>query len=230
MSSHTISPILLENAAVLKSWTLDTQSPITYNHNSWRRFLSGNNAFEQVCRRFPDKVSRSDIRTLSAETWTHPSISKIHQLFIASMIWGFGTVGYGAYRTAKMFTTPDIDSILLKVFGYVQSEDLESAYQSLRISWCGPAFFTKFLYFAGLGGNLSMMPLILDSLVANGLENICDQSQVAFLKVNRYDNGKINFVLRDWEAYFQYLNLLHHWSHELSVRPDSLEYFLFSSG
>lgn len=33
MSSHTIAPILLENAAVLKSWTLDTQSPITYNHN-----------------------------------------------------------------------------------------------------------------------------------------------------------------------------------------------------
>ena len=65
------------------------------------------------------------------------------------MLWGYGTVGYGPWRTQRMFATPDSGDMLQRAFGLIAENRIEEAYSGFRLDRCGPSFFTKFFYFAG---------------------------------------------------------------------------------
>ena len=90
-------------------------------------------------------------------------------LFLASMIWGNGGTGYGRYRAAIALTVPrngvsPLD-VLETVGGHIKNQNLQSAYETMANAlWrIGPAFGTKFLYFAS---DPKLNALIFDGVVA----------------------------------------------------------------
>jgi hypothetical protein len=82
----------------------------------------------------------------------------------------------------------------------------------LRIAYLGPAFFTKFLYFAGYDTTSEPRPLILDRFVARGL--------------------RAGWPRSGWTSaqYGDYLRHAHAWAHESGAAPDAVELALFRAG
>ncbi len=101
----------------------------------------------------------------------------VEHLFLRSQVWGFGTVGYGAYRTSRIMSLREFKPTISRAFEVLHDEGAVVAYESMRpggenyLRGLGPAFATKFLYFAGyrLLPPKALKPLILDSLVGAAL-------------------------------------------------------------
>jgi hypothetical protein len=97
-----------------------------------------------------------------------------------------------------------------------------STHRSL-VKYMGPAFATKFLYFAG-GGRADHGCLILDSVVANALRSKCGWTSLS--------------TKGGWPeaTYARYCSLAERWASDISgvigrtVAPDEIEFALFRSG
>ena len=113
----------------------------------------------------PENISREDIAEFVKNAISGQG--SIRKVFIATMIWGYGTVGYGAWRTAKMLAAERSQEMIEKSFNLVLDGKYIDAYEMFSLPRCGHTFLTKYLYFVGLGGNAKPMPLILDSVVSN---------------------------------------------------------------
>ncbi|MER7889287.1 hypothetical protein ABTX15_05630 [Micromonospora sp. NPDC094482] len=130
---------------------------------------------------FPETgvVWRRDVFTV-AEAWRAGDASA-RQLLAAALMWGYGPIGYGPWRTARSLEgDPDGTRLAHALDGLqaptLNEDGLQAAYQRLRdpkesrLPRLGPAFFTKLLYFAGYRrGAGGPQPLILDSVVARRL-------------------------------------------------------------
>lgn len=101
-------------------------------------------------------------------------------LLVASYAWGQGRNGYGPHRLAKVLgANPDkVEGALQNSVAKLQTEGSVEAYKALRgtVTWLGPAFFTKFLYFAGRIAHPAKgpSPLILDGRVASSIRGIAE--------------------------------------------------------
>jgi hypothetical protein len=145
------------------------------------------------------------------------------QLFVAVMMWGYGTRGYGPARTAKMLATTDADRRIASAFQAANDprDGARSGYAALadpavaRLAWLGPAFGTKFLYFAGHDRvHYGPQPLILDGLVGHWIER----------------HASVRVLPWTWmrSAYGRYLDLIHGWAAELGWEPDQVEHRIFT--
>jgi hypothetical protein len=141
--------------------------------------------------------------------------------FLAVMIWGFGTVGYGPWRTQKMFQTANFQTIYSDIRTHIQHGNILKAYKSAKISYCGPPFFTKLFYFLGKVFKSSPLPVILDSRVSGSLVK-CNW--------NNFD-GSIYFknkgASRFGNGYLNYVTDVNQWSQANGFAVDQLEFFLF---
>ena len=92
--------------------------------------------------------------------------------FLATMAWGYGNVGYGAWRVAQAFKDRDPGRKLLDVAVVLNSDGPQAAYRLMagasRLHRIGLSFGTKFLYFADSGRH-ARRALILDALIAEWL-------------------------------------------------------------
>ena len=145
------------------------------------------------------------------------------QLLVAVMMWGYGTRGYGPARTARMLAAPDAEQRIASAFqaandprdgaraGYAALADPATA----RLSWLGPAFGTKFLFFAGHGAvHYGSRPLILDGLIGRWVEH---QAGVRLLPWTWMRSN-----------YGRYLDLMHRWADALGWEPDQVEHRIFT--
>jgi hypothetical protein len=169
-------------------------------------------------------ISRSDVaRYVEAATTEDGAV----RAFIASMIWGYGTIGYGAYRTSKILgENPGSGGRLLEVAHLARSGDWEGAFTATAdpgLKHLGMAFGTKYLYFCSLaaGDDKAIAP-ILDSVVAQ------------WLAVHTPLEPKLN----GWglAEYRRYVSLMHGWADELGggvdqipLRADDVEQLIFDS-
>ncbi|NJP32068.1 8-oxoguanine DNA glycosylase OGG fold protein [Micromonospora thermarum] len=124
-------------------------------------------------------VWRRDVFAV-ADTWRAGEATP-RQLLSAVLMWGYGPIGYGPWRTARSLEGDPDGTRLARALdglrGPIPDEDvLRTAYRRLRdpkesrLPRLGPAFFTKLLYFAGYRrGAGGLQPLILDSVVARRL-------------------------------------------------------------
>jgi len=166
-------------------------SPITVHIDRWRTALPPD-AWPDG---FPDTglVWRRDVFAV-AQAW-HAGRSSTRQLLVAVLMWGYGPIGYGPWRTLRSLEAdPDGKRLAYALEGLrapVRDEEtLRIAYQRLRdpkesrLPRLGPALFTKLLYFAGYRraaaggapgpgttalGDGQLQPLILDPAVARQL-------------------------------------------------------------
>ncbi|OPZ86611.1 MAG: hypothetical protein BWY76_00867 [bacterium ADurb.Bin429] len=195
----------------------------SYNKESWLQHFGQDADFQAILLRFQRPISRQDFTSFG--TSILESSSATRQLFLITMLWGYSTIGYGAWRTRKMMDTPNADRILQETVSLIAKGHFADAYSALRLDRCGPAFMAKFLYAAGLALEADPLPLILDSRVAVALKSLFDENDInsrPFLSCS-----KDGMVRHDPICYERYVLLLNHWAKELKVRPDDIEAYLF---
>jgi hypothetical protein len=230
---YNVPERLIRFRATIQATEPDRQL-IPYRKETWKRQFSGDADLEYIFRKYPHQISRGDITELVREAQQQVDARLIRRVFLASMIWGYGTVGYGAWRTCAMLRNPRALHVLQTTFSLVTSGNFTEAYEGFSLRWCGPAFFTKYFYFVGLGCEVEPRPLILDAVVANSLERLLKRDLVRvdlseLVKVmGRDERGKITTVGCYAQGYQKYVTLFNQWADQLQCRPDSIELFLFN--
>jgi len=135
------------------------------------------------------------------------------------MVWGYGPTGYGPWRTRRVLNeNHDAAQRLLRTATAESMENEERAYIHLakesRLTFLGPAFGTKFLYFISERRAIEL-PLILDAVVSRALLELAG----------------VVISAKTWDpsAYQNYLARLREWAAVLSVSPPDVERILFAS-
>ncbi|MEV6474920.1 hypothetical protein [Streptomyces sp. NPDC051657] len=118
----------------------------------------------------PIALSRAQVLAVArtgaaASSWT--------ETLIASYVWGQGVNGYGAHRLGKILRPAPVEEVLAQTVAVLAADGAVAGYRRLSgaIAGLGPAFFTKFLYFAGgaVADIPGPRPLILDQRIARVL-------------------------------------------------------------
>lgn len=170
-------------------------------------------------------ISRGDVFEVAAE---QPSTDASWRLFCLSYIWGSGVTGYGSARFERIIrrTPPaQLSAAANEARCRLAACGPLSAYAYLRgtgsactVPHWGPAFFTKFLYFAD-AGSVPGSALILDNLTATAVGAISGLPNF----VNRR-GGSVRWTAYRYGVYLAWMKLV---AAEQEVKPDFLEYALF---
>lgn len=203
---------------------------VWYYAETWKRHLADDPDLEALAERFPRQLSRADLAKLASEAY--PDVRLRRRSFLATMIWGYGTVGRGPWRTARMLEDTGLRAALDRAFAAVAGGDLLTAYDSMTIQWCGPAFLTKFLYALGLGvaaqrttRETILLPLVLDSRVAQSLQFLHQDGDIVLSEYVTL--GPRDSVLRFGRGWLRYVRMMDSWAREIGCRPDAIEITLF---
>lgn len=166
----------------------------------------------------------------------HTDEAAVVKAFLASMIWGYGLVGYGPYRTERVLTRDstarDEEAIaqLVEIANIAQSTGGVAAFDHVAtrrregtnyLKYLGPAFGTKLLYFLTKASNVQTTP-VLDSVVHGWLQQHAPEV------------GSFSLSWWDTSSYKRYVDLLHSWKTGLSslvgypIDADDLEFLMFS--
>ncbi|HVS37175.1 MAG TPA: type II toxin-antitoxin system MqsA family antitoxin [Gemmataceae bacterium] len=202
---------------------------IEYRKSHWDRHVGADDAdLNFLACHYAGAITRGHLAGLARTAQAQRDSTSIRRLFLGTMLWGYGTVGYGPHRTAKMLAATDALQVLHSTLDCVWKGDTRTAYERFHLPKCGPAFFTKFFYFAGLGCDLKVQPLILDSVVMNKLEQWLGLDVTPFGRFTRDKDRRISAIGRNAAGYERYVQLLNGWARELRCRADSIELFLFT--
>ncbi|MEU6094165.1 hypothetical protein [Streptomyces sp. NPDC047079] len=182
-------------------------------------------------------VSRADVvaavtAACQSENW--------REAFVATQVWGYGDRGYGPFRTGQVLAQPDADVVIADAVSLLRYQGPVAAYEKLNTAdGLGPAFFTKYLYFAALAlpKVTGLCPLILDSVLAEVLRR--HATRLGRAVGYEWSEAIAKRIWRDggWTShrYDVYLRWMHAANDQLAARlvgwpaaPDVLELALFS--
>lgn len=222
-----LQTVVPKYVAMCKPWLQDkdllSQEPQRYTAEAWLNRFPSFPYLQAVLAKYPQHLNRSNVAAYAPHSTDSSLIPQgIWHLFWATMLWGWATAPNGPQRVSRIFrdvAEPEIISILTEAFQCIQSGEIRSAYQCFlrdgktQIKHLNEAFFSKFLYFAGLGCGLKTYPLIYDSKV--------NQALVVLM-------GKDAPRQYNLEGYLRYVDLMHDWATALECRADSLEYLLYT--
>ncbi len=199
----------------LQNATLSHQPPQIYYPENWLQAIELEE-IQTLVQRIPNSIRRFDIVPLAREACETEATSTVRELFLATMLWGYGTAGYGPWRMAHITSNLEqLDVVLFNALRAIKYGNVRSAFstfQDAHIPFLGPAYFTKYLYFAGLGCGINHYPLIMDTRIL--------QSIRALLGKHAFSGGTA-------DDYHNYIMTLHEWAEMLDCRADSIEYLLF---
>jgi hypothetical protein len=197
---------------------------VSYKPNVWRRRFPADKDLEDLFQRFPHEIARKQIANLAGHV--NEGGETPRKLFMATMLWGYGTVGYGAYRTSIMLSDSSSTDVVNRSYELVCAGNYVKAYEMFYLPMCGSAFFTKYFYFVGLGNRVEPLPLIFDSVVANSLINLgIDVS--AFAHVVKNPSGRVTSIGKYLDGYSKYVEVMSSWAKKLECRADAIEKWLF---
>ena len=206
------------------------QNPITIRRDDWS-FLK--QQYPEVWDFITnEKLSRTEIISQFSNIM---KMEEILCLFIVSMIWGNGTNGYGSWWVRKMLESIDvIDFDFSLVQQFFSKGNILRAYEYFiehHISFCGSAYFTKFLYFL-LKFSSTKAPrvaYILDSKIAKSVIHYSNGLDV-LTQLPIDDAGS---VFSDAQRYLNYLDfidaIVDYFSQNgySQIRGDDIELMLF---
>lgn len=145
--------------------------------------------------------------------------------FIVAMIWGYGTVGYGPWRTQRILdTNDDVAARLAEVARVARQEGALAGFDAMSqrpLKYLGVAFGTKFLYFCTADsstlatGPTPMVAPVLDRIVRRWLREHADIR----VRIDRWRT----------DDYSRYLNALGDWAQQLELPIDTVEELIFRS-
>jgi hypothetical protein len=186
------------------------QSGIGWNRSTW---LASLREHQDLLAELPDRLDRDHVteRGRRADEGEDEAV----QAFVTAMVWGYGRVGYGAFRTARVLReNDDAPRVLREVALKTRRDGGAEAFEWLkqhRLRYLGVSFATKYLFFCS---DAEAAPaLVLDQRVQRWLRQHADCH-----------------VSLDWkvEDYRRYLCLVTTWARELDLRPDEVEYLMFA--
>ena len=206
-------------AALVGQWrAANSRAQVAFDwpRQTWIRTFPQHEAALQA---MPARLDRAAVRQACLTAGS--SSAAAEKAFIAIMAWGFGTVGYGPFRTHRILTsTPQAASRLARVIETLDAADAVAAYARLasngdcNLRHLGPAFGTKVLFFCQPDGRRPRA-LVLDSMLAAWLKR----------------EGAANFDPIPWSTstYRDYIHLMDDWAASLACAPEDLEACIFQS-
>ncbi|MGV9710011.1 8-oxoguanine DNA glycosylase OGG fold protein [Gordonia sp. NPDC003424] len=139
-------------------------------------------------------------------------------VFLLSMVWGYGRVGYGPARTAAILRQPTAAANIVGIVNAARTEGANAGWRALfrthRIRGLNMSFGTKLLYFAGYTTAHRPRPLILDELVRVAFHDVVSADMPLRPRYVRHDD------------YGRYVAAADEWADELGG-ADVLEFALF---
>lgn len=220
MSNDLGRSVVLEKVEDLRKASGDVMShQVNWNPLSWKRqglemFKPQISKFASECRqvKIQHVISRQDVLTLS---------ESFEDVFIGAMIFGYGPVGYGPFRIGRVINeNPDLLEKLKGQYfaaGNSPRESWESHTQSNRIKYLGPAFATKFAYFAARRQRSNQaIPLIADINTSWAMWSLAGIPRSVELQ----------------ESYMAYVDLAHTWGDQIDSEygVDEVERAIFKIG
>lgn len=208
---------------------LNTDAPaFIINEASWKEYFSKDADVMRLVKKFRTGLSRNKVAAC-APKGKKATFAQLRPLFVAAVMWGYGSNGYGAWRVRKMLSDTNIKQALPRAWQQIRAGELETARKEFVVGWCGPSFYTKFFYFIGRVNNIKPLPLILDSRVIDTL----DRKAPKLAKLIAYCKRDADGFLADFRikrnGYSTYVNTMSDWAAKLKVKPDQLEMFLFDA-
>jgi hypothetical protein len=207
------APVPLQRA--VKQWKAagaQAQPSSRWSPDRWKvRFPD----FAEYLAALPQPLSRNDVTARCRAASEGPE--QATKAFIAAMIWGYGPVGYGAYRTKRVLTVNDgAAETLAAVAGIARDQGGPDAFEWLarrpnRLHYLGVAFATKYLFFCAANGH-GQPALVLDRLVRDWM------AQTLAWPLN------LEWDVDDYRAYVDRMSA---WAGELDIEPGDLEMLVF---
>jgi hypothetical protein len=141
--------------------------------------------------------------------------------FILTMIWGFGSAGYGNFRTNIYLSTEENINLIKLAIDAVKVADYKKGFELLKqIKNLGVSYITKVLYFASKAAGHFNYCLIFDIRVATSLIQLTAPKEISQLvRVNPSSKYK------DYQAYN---SLIHQIALENKLDADAIEFFLYN--
>lgn len=194
-------------------WNKDGQRPqlsAKWSMASWQRWLPEHSGELSA---LPNPIGRTAVLDVCRSAAS--SREEAVRGFIAAMVWGHGSVGYGAFRTARVLRENDgAADRLLEVATRARDEGGPAAFEWLaknRLHWLGVAFATKYLFFCAAAG-AGRPALVLDRLVRDWLVRNAGWS-----------------LSLDWRVadYRSYVDTVCGWADELGIEAGDAEMLMF---
>ncbi|MGP9538108.1 8-oxoguanine DNA glycosylase OGG fold protein [Brachybacterium sp. AOP43-C2-M15] len=171
-----------------------------------------------------DRIDRTVVEgfhspTMLRDTDGSPSPQAVVTAFIAAMIWGYGTSGYGPYRTVRVLSTdPDAVEHLVEIARIAQepTQGGHAAFEEIAaqratgdpyLKYLGPAFGTKFLYFLTAAYDEVETTPVLDAVVRRWFRDEAHET--------------LYTAWWDSDSYARYLGLLDEWRKALPAATGS---------
>ena len=192
------------------------QKGIEWPRSDW---LADFPTHEDLLRQLPRRLGRASVRDVCADAALDGTTAQ--RAFLAVMVWGFGSVGYGRHRVHEILSdTPRSAERLVAVARTLAGRGVLTAYRRLgdledcRLKGLGPAFGTKYLYFCQPAG-AEPMALIHDSNVVKWFKR----------------HASLDLSCDGWDEsiYSGYLDQMGNWAAGLRCRPDDLELRIFEA-
>lgn len=193
---------------------LPPQDPVLWNLEPW---VSALPQFTEFLKSLAAQNLGYIDRNLVKKIIQHNFLSnKIVDGFLASLVWGYSSDPRGPFRASRILSDSNIEQIIRKTINFLDKGDINNAYKQLvehGPKFLGPAFATKYLYFAARDG-MNPKPVILDSLISLSLE--------------AWGNYRINSQNAKAANYVDFLDYMKKNADDLNVSVEDLELILFS--
>lgn len=207
------------------------QQGFSYGKDTWKRWLEGIPGAVEALDSLQEPIDRAQVAEAFESLWQ----TNTEGAFTAVMVWGYGKKNRGGYRTARVLSqdsqpkgAPLDASVTERLRASVNIVREEGAIEGFRylnnrklngqaggkIKWLGPAFFTKWLYYASASEpdkTLTAAAPILDRRVRDWLAD----------RDIRIRNGNT-------KEYRKYIELLSSWGEAYDLAPSQVEQLIFS--
>ncbi|WP_146060375.1 hypothetical protein [Amycolatopsis sp. CA-128772] len=189
------------------------QPPSSWTRRSWLGYFPQHRAFLSD---LPERIDRAE----ATRHATHARTAEgAEQAFLVAMIWGYGLVGYGPWRTERVLTDNHrAAERLAEVARIAQDHGGTAAFRDLaenRLRYLGVAFGTKYLRFVTAAASSQHATPILDTVVRRWLDTHARE----YLNIDKWRPS----------AYDRYIALLTSWAASLALTVDKVEELIFRS-
>ena len=217
MKDHRIDVGPIDRLSILRaSWDAADrpgQGSVSWNRASWERHLPDHRG---LLDQLPARLDRTVVGQHFGATMSEDGAMGA---FVVAMIWGHGSSGYGAWRTARILELNSDSAARLASAGAIVRRSPIDGYVSMgyrksnSLRYLGPAFGTKFLSFAASSDRPAP---ILDALVARWIRSM--------------SRNEIELSTTNWRPtdYRQYLELLERWSDAVGLGVSDIERLIFA--
>ncbi|RLK25395.1 hypothetical protein DER29_3397 [Micromonospora sp. M71_S20] len=211
--SNDCVPVPNRLRELLHRWEAEGRQPqggMGWNRSAWLASLPEH---QGLLEELPDRLDRNHVTERGRRAGE--AHGEAVRAFVIAMVWGYGPVGYGAFRTARVLReNEEAPRILREVALRTRRDGGAEAFKWLRqhrLRYLGVSFATKYLFFCS--GAEASPALVLDRRVQRWLWRHADLH-----------------VSLNWNVdhYRRYLCLVTKWAGDLDLRPDEVEYLMFS--